>query len=298
MYMNFRDTDDYLDYYLYMHSEEEGPLTAYRLGSILSARPHTPPPPPPDFHFTWAQGQLEDDIEKLHCFPLERALETRRRAGGRGPGPFRSSTTSKGSSPSGIAAKLYDPRYTVRHRVNKRWPDTFANCDADYAHETRAYKRLRPLNGRVDPHFHGAFTVDVPLPDDRYSTRSRPVRAILYEYVPGVDLASIDPAMYSPPQRQAIKAAFLDVDSKLWQLDVTPKGGRGAEIRLIDFARADCGRRPTEEGGYEPTLEPEPREQIVERWLDDKYQICRIDEFVFLIDWLQNEYVRRRWRTR
>ncbi|KAJ7783994.1 hypothetical protein DFH07DRAFT_210692 [Mycena maculata] len=357
----------------------EGPPTAYQPGTILSARPHTPPLPP-NFHYTFAQGELEVEMALLHeSDPLELCLKHPPTRGRLRAGPVQQLKILdhiKVSTPAlsqivkveplpetggeqrkprgwprsppaaGIAAKLYDPRYVFRHRhpdyadgarayehldpvhalyggvsvfpglsyrppLYGRWPDVFANCNADYAHEARAYKYLRPLYGSVVPHFYGAFAVDVPLPDD--PARTRPVQAILYEYIPGVVLASIKRSEYTRWQRQAIMSAILDADSKLWQLDVTQrdmhprnvilvdagsrKRGSGtvpADIRLIDFGRADCGQRAKKDGGYQPTVEPEPSAQVIQRWLDG-----RVRDFDWLIDWpwdlwLLDEY----WSTR
>ena len=186
---------------------------------------------------------------------------------------------------------------------NEERPDPFANCDAAYAHETIAYNHLRPLYGTVVPHFYGSYTVDIPLPDD--PTQSRPVRAILYEYIPGITLQSIDPQDYSQAQRQAIMAPILDAHSKLWQMDVDhadlhPRNviilsvneGEIADVCLIDFGQAVCGRRV--KVGHVPTPKAEPRSKIIERWLDEKFRDRMID-FGWLVDWPWNDWLRNEY---
>lgn len=51
-------------------------------------------------------------------------------------------------------------------------------------------------------------------------SRLRPVRAILYEYIPGLALSAIDVKDYSTSQRQAIMAAVLNANSILVQMDI------------------------------------------------------------------------------
>jgi hypothetical protein len=117
----------------------------------------------------------------------------------------------------------------------------------------------------------------------------------------------MNPQDYSQAQRQAIMAAVLNAHSKLWQMDVAhidlhPRNiivlsvdeEKEADIRLIDFGQAVYGRRI--KMGHVPTLEPEPKSKIIERWLDEGFR-DRMMDFGWLVDWpwndwLHNDYAR------
>lgn len=307
--------------YLATHPDEKKPPIPYQVGNILSAQSYSPPPAP-NFYYTWAYGRIKDEIRDLH--PLQLCLKIPPATGTLGYNTVRlrivhqikvqdlsnsqvvkveplelegkgfPSLLAAGSS--GVAAKLYDPMY---YDFDEDLPDPFANCDAAYAHETMAYNHLRPLYETVIPHFYGSYTVDIPLPDD--PAQSRPVRAILYEYIQGCTLEDMNPHDYSQTQRQAIMAAVLDAHSKLWQLDVAhvdlhPRNvivvsineSKKADIRLIDFGEAVCGHRV--KMGHVPTLEPESRTKIIERWLDEDLR-DRMMNFRWLVDWPWNDWL-------
>lgn len=221
-----------------------------------------------------------------------------------------------------VAAKLYDPLYVDFAECE---PDPFHNCDAAFYLETQAYRDyLRPLYGVCVPHFLGAYTIDVPVTSAEQATgslrRTRPVRAILYEYIPGVPLSNGMfegewMSMYNQAQRKQIMRALVTAESKLRQLDVLvdqdfePRNviiksvdeGRPADIRVIDFGAAQCGeRRKTE--AHKPTTEPEALSQIFERWRNRRDEFGYVDPanirspFADLADdwdwdmWLRSEY--------
>lgn len=227
-----------------------------------------------------------------------------------------------------VAAKLYDPLYADWTFESK--PDPFYNCDAAYSLETQAYRDyLPPLYGDYVAHFLGSYTIDVPIPQNisgkpklmnGVAPRFRPVRAILYEYTPGVPLSEDMESWtvkYSQAQRKQIMRALITAESKLRQLDVrvdedfearnvvikSVEEDRPADIRIIDFGAAQCGQRAIDEG-HVPTLEPEPVAQIIERWRD--IPVCSgMDPsnlrypFADLVDWdwdtwLCNEYAESR----
>lgn len=225
-----------------------------------------------------------------------------------------------------VAAKLYDPLYVD---LDDCWPDPFHNCDAALALETEAYRDyLRPLYGTCVPHFYGSFTIDVPVPDDpqfwlssfetdqlqKPKPHTRPVRAILYEYIPGI---SLDPAMedriFNQSQRKEIMRALITAESKTRQLDVlierdfmprnvvvtSAEEGQPADIRLIDFGAAQCGMRRKLEA-HAPTTEPEPTSQMLERWRDpedSKWEAPSDLRYPFadLVDWEWDEWLRHEY---
>lgn len=318
--------------YLTQHPDEQKPPIPYQPGCIVKAQAYAPPPLP-DYHYTWACGQLEKDIAERH--PLQLCLENPPTAGTPGQETLeleitqpvrvkdlsnsqiaqvailkretRGSQSMLPASTDGIsiAAKFYDPLY---YNYDESQPDPFANCDAAFAHETNAYQHLGQVYGIIVPRFYGSYSVDIPLPSD--PAKTRPVRTILYEHVPGTTLEHTEREDYSTHQRQAIMSEIMDHHSVLWQLDVghgdlhprnvivlsANEGGR-ANIRLIDLNMAGVGRR-ADYNGHVPTTQLEPRSVIVERWYDKDLRDMMLD-FSWLVDWdwtewLQNEYAKDR----
>lgn len=225
-----------------------------------------------------------------------------------------------------VAAKLYDPLYVD---LDDCWPDPFHNCDAALSLETEAYRNyLRPLYGTYVPHFYGSYTINVPVPHDTQfwlsnfekdqmegpRTRTRPVRAILYEYIPGISLDSaMEDQIFNQLQRKEIMRALITADSKMRQLDVlierdfmprnvvvtSAEEGQPADIRLIDFGAAQCGIRRQREA-HAPTTDPEPISEIIERWrdYDDSKWEAPSDlryPFLDLVDWEWDKWLRHEY---
>ncbi|KAJ4409226.1 hypothetical protein N0V82_009499 [Gnomoniopsis sp. IMI 355080] len=226
-----------------------------------------------------------------------------------------------------VTAKLYDPLYVDFDDCH---PDPFNNCDAAFALETEAYRDyLRPLYGVCVPHFYGSYTIDIPIPDDtrqcqsslspdqlkKSSCRTRPVRAILYEYIPGIALdKAMEDNLYSQSQRKEIMRALVTAESKMRQLDVlldedfyprnvlvtSAEEGQPADIRLIDFGAAECGSRQKWEA-HVPTTEPEPLSQIQKRWFDINVEWKDPSNlrhpFLDLVDWEWDEWLRHEYAS-
>lgn len=231
-----------------------------------------------------------------------------------------------------VAAKIYDPLYAD---FDDCQPDPFYNSDAAFALETEAYRDyLQPLTGKTVPHYFGSYSIDVPISEDSprdapgpstgdhqspatatghgSRCRTRPVRAILYEYVPGIALREgMEDRLYNQTQRKEIMRALVTAESLLRQLDVlieqdfaprnvlvkSAEEGKPADIRIIDFGAAICGERRDEEG-HAPTTEPEPMSQIIERWRnldDDQFDIPSNIRYEFeeLVDWDWDDWLRK-----
>lgn len=209
--------------------------------------------------------------------------------------------TSELPDPTGstaIVAKLYDPLYSDWEDGR---PDPFQSSDDTFAAETKAYLQLKQVYGSLVPCFFGSYSVEVPVPGDN-TIHTRPVRAILYEYINRSPLDEIDANNYSTSQRKAIMTAVLNAYSILMQMGVAPldfhprniilvsaKEGETTEIRLIDFGMAWSGKR-MERGGYIPKPELEPRDDIVEHWYD-KTMRDSMRDFAWLVDWSWNEWL-------
>ena len=313
--------------YLTTHTHETKPPIPYQPGVILSAQTYTPPPTP-SYYNTWAYGKLRQDIAEQHSLQL--CLQYPPAAGVPGretfqlqiQRPIRVEDLARSqivraqvlnrepdlalpglpafTATAGVAVKLYDPLYYDFDDFN---PNPFANCDAAFARETRTYLQLQPVYDYLTPRFYGSCSVDVPIPDK--PSQMRPVRAILYDYVSGTSLASSEITDYTMPQRKAIMSAIMDHHSILWQMDVehndlhprnvlviSAKEGEKADVRFIDFERAMCGTRARE--GHIATTEPEPRTEIIKRWLDEDANDYAVD-FLWFIDWPWNEWLRNEY---
>jgi serine/threonine protein kinase len=321
--------------YLSRHPGESKPQIPYQPGVTLTAQAYAPPAPP-KFHYSWAEGKVEEDIASLHplqaclAHPPAEGTPGKETVGLRIQRPIRVRDPSNSQlvqvevvnqdgndaglsafhhSTGVVAAKFYDPLY---YEYDDGRPDPFANSDAAFAHETMAYHHLQPVYGILVPRFLGPYSVNIPIPGNIPS--SRPVRCILYEYVPGTALHDTEIEDYSTSQQQAIMSAILDAHSILWQMDVSHRDlhprnvivvsaveGQKADVRLIDFNMARCGQR-AERKGHVPSMELESRSAIVNRWRDEDMRHWMID-FAWLVDWpwnewLENEYAKdrtRRW---
>ncbi|KAI1839566.1 hypothetical protein JX266_014222 [Neoarthrinium moseri] len=317
--------------YLATHPGERKPPNPYQIGRVFQAQSHTPPAPP-KYYYKWATGKLKDDIQKVH--PLSLCLSNLPALGRSGDKKLQFKIVGQirvkdkvnsqivmvqpldregvelrlceSTLSSQLVAKFYDPLF---YNFEESQPDPFANCDAAFAHETSAYHHLQPLQGAIVPRFFGSYSVDIPLHRD--SPESRPVRAILYEYIPGVSLRDIEVNSLTRQKRQEIMAAIIDADSKMWQLDVNnmdlhprnviitsePKS-RETPTCLIDFDQCECGARVETGQLQRPTLEPLSDMEVLQRWHDKNFEDNMID-FGWLVDWpwedwLKHEYIGQR----
>lgn len=313
--------------YLRKHPGERKPALPYDPGLVLEAQACAPPPPPPPpFFGTTAKGQVEHDIE--HLPPLEACLrhpppggslrhervrlEVKRQVRVRDlvsaqlmqvrildrRGRKAQSELPDPANSTAIVAKLYDPLYSDWE--NGRL-DPFQSSDHAFAAETKAYLHLKQVYGSLVPRYFGSYSVEVPVPGDN-TIHTRPVRAILYEYISGSPLDEIEADNYSTSQRKAIMTAVINAYSILTQMDVAPldfhprniilvsaNEGEKAEVRLIDFGMAWSGER-MERDGYVPKPELEPRVDIVEHWYD-KTMRDSMRDFAWLVDWPWNEWL-------
>ncbi|PYI25502.1 hypothetical protein BP00DRAFT_440714 [Aspergillus indologenus CBS 114.80] len=114
------------------------------------------------------------------------------------------SLSRKGTS---LVAKIYDPLY---FDDDDGYLDPFRCMDKYYTHEANAYPALRELQGRGIPTYFGSYTLSLPVDDDR----SRAVRMILIEYVPGVTMADAQPGDFSQGDRQTIMKEIVDLESR------------------------------------------------------------------------------------
>jgi hypothetical protein len=200
------------------------------------------PPAPPVFLTKLAVGQIEEEIRDL--YPLKMCLNHPLEGGSPGAYALKlrivdqikvhddinsqivkvepvfhgkdHSPLSPVARSSEMALKLNDPLYTNFEGTNKR------SCREliFWIHTQDNGISLLGTAARDDSSsFYSSYPVDLPRPDG--STKSRPVRAIVCEYIRGILLAHINPQNYSHKQRQAIMTAILDADSRIWQCDVT-----------------------------------------------------------------------------
>lgn len=320
--------------YLATHPEALKPAIPYQPGAVFSARSHIPPKPPRGSQFYPTEASREE-IKSTHplelCFKhppegqhgdvrlrLKVTQEIRVKDPGNAqlvlveptvvtPGGSPSFTTTSlmdwTSSGGQVVAKFFDPLY---YDFDEYKFDPFVSSDATYRHEVEAYHRMQPLHGKVVPRFFGSYAVDIPLPND-YHIPTRPVQAVLYEYIPGILLASQEAMELSQSQRKAIMAAVINVYDKLWQLDVNfsdlhPRNmivvsaevGHKADVRYIDFGDASVGFRARQGEAHTPTLEPRPFEEVYQWWQDEN--LDAIVDFKYLIDWPWNDWLKNEYQ--
>jgi len=109
-----------------------------------------------------------------------------------------------------IVAKVYDPLY---ENMDQDDFDPFKGCDRAYIDEVAAYSRLVDLQGKCIPKFYGSYSYEAQVPD---YDKSRAVRVILLELVPGKPMSELDPTQFSQAQRQHIFRSIVDTETAFY----------------------------------------------------------------------------------
>ena len=153
-----------------------------------------------------------------------------------------------------VLAKIYDPLYCDNE---DGCIDPFRLADFEYSHEYAAYMKLEHMQGKAIPQFYGSYTSNIPV--DLHTDRQ--VRLILFEYVDGICLSSLDqeggPDL-SQSARQNILRKLIEIEAMAYAYGVNhgdldtrnvmvrsedldcfidPK----IQVTLIDFALARIG---------------------------------------------------------
>ncbi|CAN6673332.1 hypothetical protein TRVA0_048S00694 [Trichomonascus vanleenenianus] len=121
-----------------------------------------------------------------------------------------------------LVAKVYDPLYID----DDGDLDVYFIANEFYTREVRAYQELSELQGGSVPKFYGSFSLDVHIPEsflmgiDNRDLKTRQVRLILTEYIPGSSMYRANPKNYSQQARQQVIKSLIDFDSEAFQRNV------------------------------------------------------------------------------
>ena len=122
-----------------------------------------------------------------------------------------------GHGPFQAVAKIYDSLYySFRHKDVPSVPcDVTWLADQDYSREAAAYEHLQTVGqaGSFAPRYFGSWTCSIGIGN---TTRSRPVRLILIEYIQGPSIRELCCATrFGEAYRLEVLARVLDGDAKL-----------------------------------------------------------------------------------
>ena len=120
-------------------------------------------------------------------------------------------------APFQAVAKIYDSLYySFRHKDVPSVPcDVTWLADQDYSREAAAYEHLQTVGqaGSFAPRYFGSWTCSIRIGN---TTRSRPVRLILIEYIQGPSIRELCSATrFGEAYRLEVLARVLDGDAKL-----------------------------------------------------------------------------------
>lgn len=191
-----------------------------------------------------------------------------------------------------VVAKVYDPLY---ENMNQDDFDPFARADNAYAVEVAVYTRLAKLQGKGIPKFFGSYSYKLQLPDGR----SRAVRVILLELIPGQPMSDLKPSQFSQAQRQTIFQSIIDTETAIYTHNVKhndlyprnvivyndPLASSEPSTIILDFEHASltrsCLMDPREEQRLLPGVPLSPLLRWHRTWMDDVIE----EFFEGWIDW-------------
>lgn len=136
-------------------------------------------------------------------------------------------TTSPLLPPKGteLVAKLYDPLY-YDDEVGAL--DPFVCLDWDYTHEVKAYAILRNLQGHRIPKYYGSYSLTLPVDGER----TRTVRMILIEHIPGLIMEDANPEFFDQTIRHDLMRSIVNLESELHGRNVSIMGLEPRKITL------------------------------------------------------------------
>ena len=212
---------------------EEPPIDLYRRGSKFQIRSHVPPTYTEIENYTAARkyprrrkaslaelshqypptagGRVGPPIELELCSPIRTGASFDTQL-------FKVKVPIFPEPRVSLAAKFYDPLRTWDSEDPE--VDPFKHADRSYTTEATAYEYLRLLEGTMVPRYLGSYTFDAPT---GWSTETRSIRLILYEFVQGIVMRDLPPEMIPAiPQdiRKTIMYQVVQAESRIWALDV------------------------------------------------------------------------------
>ncbi|CAN6663103.1 hypothetical protein TRVA0_034S01552 [Trichomonascus vanleenenianus] len=123
-----------------------------------------------------------------------------------------------------LVAKVYDPLYL---NDDDGFLDPFHVADEYYGREVHFYHEFSDYQGRLIPKFYGSFSLDLHIPEsflvgiDNQGLKSRQVRLILTELIPGSSMYQINPADISQQARKQMMKLVIDFETLVYKRGVT-----------------------------------------------------------------------------
>lgn len=109
-----------------------------------------------------------------------------------------------------LVAKVYDPLY---FNDDEGYLNPFLCMDKYYTHEANAYMVLRDFQGQWIPNYYGSYSLVLSVD----SVRTRTVRMILVEYIPGITMADCEPGNFCQSARLLIRKSIVDLESRIYK---------------------------------------------------------------------------------
>ncbi|CAN6618848.1 hypothetical protein TRVA0_007S02366 [Trichomonascus vanleenenianus] len=151
-----------------------------------------------------------------------------------------------------LVAKVYDPLYLEK---GETLLDPFYIADEHYGREVSFYHQFPDYQGGLIPKFYGSFSLDLRIPEsflkgiDNQGLKTRQVRLILIEFIPGTSMCQTNPKDFSQQTRQRMMKSVVDFESSVYQQGITlrdlwprniivtaPEISRERELVFVDFA--------------------------------------------------------------
>lgn len=118
----------------------------------------------------------------------------------------------------GLVAKIYDPLYYDYGGDHWKPSQAYVTGEADrhYITEVTAYSEFKgtPIQGGIMPAYHGSWTTDIPVLLDGCQ-RTREVRLILIEYIPGTSMCNLNPTDLTWLERKNIMIKVIEAKIEL-----------------------------------------------------------------------------------
>ncbi|CAN6663118.1 hypothetical protein TRVA0_034S01574 [Trichomonascus vanleenenianus] len=123
-----------------------------------------------------------------------------------------------------LVAKVYDPLYL---NVDEGYFDPFYVVDEHYSREVHFYHEFSDYQGGLIPKFYGSFSLDLRIPEsflrgiDSQGLKTRQVRLILIELIPGSSMYQTSPKDFTQQARQQMMKSVIDFKTLVYQRGVT-----------------------------------------------------------------------------
>ncbi|CAN6646374.1 hypothetical protein TRVA0_021S02036 [Trichomonascus vanleenenianus] len=224
---------------------QPNPPAPYVMDMKFTVQQHVAPPPLPEFRN--CRYASEDRLEEERTLTwIERCLRHPPLAGELGSGTIdlevldtfkvgdgqiaqvfiveAQSTLENIQRGQKLVAKVYDPLYLENGETIL---DPFYIADEHYGREVRFYHQFSDYQGGLIPKFYGSFSLDLRIPEsflkgiDNQGLKTRQVRLILIELIPGTSMQQKNSKDFSQQTRQRMIKSVIDFESLVYQQGIT-----------------------------------------------------------------------------